>query len=96
MPLPVPRGMTAAGGFGKIPISLHTAASQSLLKAVACVYLPKLQAAQETLLPSATARAIHWCDDLYSITSPNDCNKGCDSSCGLGLADANLCIQCTS
>lgn len=40
MPLPVPRGMTAAGGFGKIPISLHTAASQSLLNAVACLYLP--------------------------------------------------------
>ena len=40
MPLPVPSGMTAAGGFGKIPISLHTAAGQSLLHAVACLDLP--------------------------------------------------------
>ncbi len=36
MPLPVPRGMTAAGGFGKIPISLHIASGQPLLNAVAC------------------------------------------------------------
>ena len=40
MPLPVPRGMTAAGGFGKIPISLHIASSQPLLNAVACLNLP--------------------------------------------------------
>ncbi len=35
MPFPVPKGMTAAGGFGKIPISLHTATSQPQLNAVA-------------------------------------------------------------